>query len=218
MRWLLTSLRFRRYFQNCSIRQKLMIIIMGVSTLTLVLISAVFMVNDAQTIRNGMVQDLSAVGKIIGDRSKASLTFDDARVATENLASLAAKSSIVAACIYDAEDNVFASYYRDISGIPCPSVKSPQYYFDDASLHVYQPILQAQDKLGTIYIRADLNEIKQSLNQYILYAAGFVLLALLVAYILSAKLQAVVSEPLTRLARTVRAVSTEADYSIRAEK
>ena len=69
---------------------------------------------------------------------------------------------------------------------------------------------------GFVYILSDLQAMNDRLKSYALIAAAVLLISLVVALLISRISQRVISEPVMQLAQTVRIVSHEKNYSIRA--
>ena len=83
---------------------------MIVSTVVLLLVSGGFVTYELVTFRHTMINDLSALAEIVGDRSTAALLFDNKEDAEQTLHALKAKKHITAAALYDVNGNLFATY------------------------------------------------------------------------------------------------------------
>ena len=210
----------KQFFTNlfgASIKQKLMTITMVNSMLTLFLAASVFITYNIYKTKASMVEELRIFAEIIGNRSIAALSFEDNDVATENLASVGAKKPIQSACLYDAQGKEFASYHRIIDSV-CGPARASNYYFGDNELVIYHDINFRGNLAGTVYIRSDLSELDEHYRQYFKYVGLFVLGAAIVAYMISARLQRVISDPVLHLVDTARTVSEYRNYSVRAIK
>src|SRR5436305_14178952 len=102
-----------RFLRDIPIRRKVVLIIMLATGGALLLASAALILSDRQRFRREMVSDLVPLGQIIASNSTAAVTFRDPNAAGENIAALRAKPPIVAAAIYDQDDNLLALYRRD---------------------------------------------------------------------------------------------------------
>src|ERR1051326_4817017 len=105
-------------FRNLSLRRKQMLIIMLTSSVVLLLACAAFMAYDAMNFRNELVEKHSSIAQVIGNTVTAAIDFNDRKTAEESLSALQAEPTIVAACIYDRNGQVFATYQRDHRGKP----------------------------------------------------------------------------------------------------
>ena len=75
-------------YRDLSIKWKLTWIILGTSTAALLLACAAFVGYELITFRDGMVQEASTLADVIGENSKAALTFQDPEAAQGTLAAL----------------------------------------------------------------------------------------------------------------------------------
>ncbi len=207
-------------FRDISIKRKLMLITMLTSSLTLVLAGVAYVTYDLVTFRQAMSHDLLTLGQIIGTNSTAALAFDDPRAAAETLAALKAEEHIVAACLYRGDGRLFATYYRDIarSDFSPPEPGEECRRFPGAHLDLRWRIMLDRDVIGTIYLESDLEEFYSRLKRYASIGIVVMVASSLVGWLLAARLQRVISEPVSHLAEIARVVSDKRDYSVRAVK
>ena len=203
-----------------SIRSKLTLMIMAASSLALLLACAAFISYDSYTFRIAKVQDIATLAEIIGSNSTGALTYQDANSARDVLSALRSKKQISEACIYDRQGQIFAKYQRDNESdeVTPPLAKEDGNLFQDQHLILFRKIVLTGDKIGTVYLRYDLSELRERRNQYGVMLVMVGLGSLLVALLLSFLLQRSISEPIRKLAQVTRTVSTKKDYSIRAVK
>ena len=74
----------------------------------------------------------------------------------------------------------------------------------------------AGERLGTIFLLFDTEVLNAELRDIGMMILLVLAVSLLLSYLISAKLQAVVSEPVIHLAQTVRAITNKRDYELRA--
>jgi hypothetical protein len=86
---------------SLSIRNKLTLMVISVSTLALLVSGIVFISYDNRDSRQSKIQDVTTLADIIGSNSTGALTYQDANSAREVLAALSSKREISEACIYD---------------------------------------------------------------------------------------------------------------------
>ena len=206
--------------RNLSIRQKLQGMVMVTCGIALVVATVVFTFYDRATFLSAKTDDLATSARMIGANSTAALTFNDPNSAHETLSALQAKQDIINACIYDSAGRIFATYSRD----PAQSGFSPPPAQRDgttvAAQHVvlFQNIVLHGDSIGTIYLEADLRDLHDRLLRFVVIDFVVLLSSLAVAFLLSYRLQRVISEPIRELAETASSVSAHENYSIRAVK
>jgi len=210
-----------RLYRDFSIRQKLQSIVMVTSAVALLVASVAFTLYDRSTFLRAKTQDLSAAATMIGSNSTAALSFGDAESAREILAALRAKQNVINACIYDKDGRVFATYSRDAAHAdfsPPPPTKTQATAFFGNNMVLFQPVILNSESIGTIFIEADLADLNERLMRFLEIDFLVLLASLTVAFLLSSRLQRVVSGPIQELADTASSVSTQENYSIRATK
>ena len=201
------------------LKRKLMLIIMVTSMLGLLLAGVLFSVYERYRIRLSLVHDLTALSRLIGDRSTAALLFDDPRTAGENLSVLRVKPNVTAACIYAENGAVFATYTSEegFTTFP-PAEKSSVHRFNRDTLMLFEPIVLEGKRIGTIHIQAGLQEVKSLWRQFLLVTVLIIASAGSAAFLVFSKLQRVVTGPLSEIAKIARLITQKKDYSVRAAK
>jgi PAS domain S-box-containing protein len=208
-----------RLLYYMSIKRKQMLIIMLTSTAALLLACAIFVGDDVINFRKGIVKNVSALAEAIGNNCSATIEYNDPNTAEDTLRALRAEPSIVSACVYTRKGNVFASYHRSgTAPIALPPAPAVGYQFKGDFLYLFHPITQRGETIGTIFVLSDLSDLKARLGRYPAILGSMFAAAMLVALILSNRLQRVVSDPILHLACVARSVALEKNYSARAQK
>lgn len=205
-----------------SIKQKLMLIIMTASALALLLMAAGSMAYEWSVFGTQLRTDLESQGQIIGDESSGALQFQDRDQAVKNLAALDHNGHIRGAALY-AGTNLFAWYPTNAAALTFPAApeKGPAHYrfdFENDRLTLWQPVRQAGNTIGAIYLQSNLQELRRRLIDTAEIFALLIVLTLAATWLLAARLQRIISTPISHLAQTARIVSTEKNYSVRAQK
>ncbi|MGA2034492.1 MAG: ATP-binding protein [Thermoguttaceae bacterium] len=206
--------------KNLSIKSKLNVLVLVVSGAALLLTSAALIVNDATLIRDSKVQQLSALAEVLGANSTATLTFDDPAAAREMLSSLSLQPTVRFACLYDAKGRVFATYRgpggEDFS--PPPPGSDGHEFVAGNYLDVTHEMIRDGGKIGTVYFHASMDDLSAQLRRSVTIVAIVMLVSLGIAFLLSSRLQRIVSAPIIQLAQSARKISADRDYSIRVQK
>jgi signal transduction histidine kinase len=201
------------------IRRKLTIIVMTSSCAALLLACVAFVLNDLRSYRQVMLKDLSTRAQIIGNNSTAALSFGDPKPVEEIMDALSADHHLVAACVFDPEKKVFAQYPRAAGRIPFPDQGAAQgAWFTSGHLNVVREITLNDRIIGSVFLRADLKEVRARVWNNAATMALVMLAAITVAFLLSARLQRLVSDPVTQLAGVAARVARDQDFSLRATK
>ena len=205
--------------RRLSLKHKLIAIIMLTCVASLMLVGTVFIAWEWTALRHALVRDVSAHAEILADNCKAALTFRDPADASSVLRSVGVIPSMVAACVYNAEGGLFAAYVRDDATVvpPRPSESPSAAVFEWDSLTVRKAIVLNDKRIGTVCLRADLGPIYLRLKRSILVIVCLVLLSSLAAYLISSRLQRIISAPILQLAEVARRVSEKKEYTVRAE-
>ncbi len=207
--------------QNLSIKRKLTLITMLTSSLALVLFSASFLIYDLVSFRHLLSQDLMTQAEIIGYNSAGAMEFKDEPAATATLSALTAKEDIVTAVLYKPDGKIFAHYTRGNTALPAhlPShLQGSGYRFEGGYLEVFHDVTLNGERLGTLFLQSDLRQWSQRAKRYANILIVFVLVSGLFAFLVSSKLQGFISRPILHLEDTMRMVSANKNYGVRAVK
>jgi len=205
--------------RHLSLRGKLTLIMMLTSSIVLFLACSTFVTYDAATFRRQLVESVSVLANAVGNNCAAAIDFKDSSVAQETLSALRENDNIVSACVYSRDGHVFAVYQRDGASQVAPAMMpGAGQEFTGDQLHLFRPIRQQGEVVGSIYVASDLRAFSTRLMRYIGIAGMVLMVSLLVALGLSSRLQRLVSDPILQLARVARSVATEKNYSVRATK
>jgi len=207
--------------QNLSIRRKLILIKMLTSSLALLLSSASFLIYDLISFRHLLTQDLTTQAEIIGYNSAAAMAFKDEPAATATLSALKVKGDIVAAVLYNPDGKMFAQYFRNDKTLPAflPSrSQAAGYQFEGRYLQVWHEVTLNGERLGTLFLQSDMRQWSTRAKRYASICLVFVLISGFFAYLVSSKLQKVISGPIVHLEDTMRMVSANKNYEVRAVK
>ncbi len=193
---------------------------MATSCLALLLASAALLVFERTTWRSALVREVSVLTQMAGDNAASALAFLDADTARSILASLGANQHIVAACVYDKGNQVFATYERPEPGhkfVP-PSPSGVSHQFRDNRLGVFKRIVLANEPIGTIYVETDLGGLRERLMQYAAVIFIVIVVVSFVAFLIADKLQRAVFAPFFMLAAVAKEIAQQNNYALRATK
>jgi PAS domain S-box-containing protein len=205
--------------RNTPIQRKLTLVILLTTSFALLLMGTALITYELVTFRRSMAVNIGVLAQIIGSNSTAALAFDDPKSGREILNALAAEKQISAAAIYSTDDNVFASFPEGSPRSNFPMVRGADgYSFEQKHLTLFHPITLQDHRLGTIYVRADLDEMYRRLIVYGVLLLLVAAAAFMGAQMLSRTLQRQISTPILALAKVATAVSERQDYSVRADK
>lgn len=207
------------WFRDYPIRRKLIMVIFLTSSVVLVLAFAVFVFQEMSMFRQNLAQDKGILADVLGQNSTAALQFEDVPAAEVTLRALSAESHVVAACLYKETKGRFASYIRQNQSVIFPDEPGEDgFRFAADHLAIVRPVVLDGKRIGTIYLRVDLEGIHEVLRNNVVMVIIVLAGAFVLTLLLSAPLQGLISKPILDLAHTARIISEQKDYSIRAER
>jgi signal transduction histidine kinase/CheY-like chemotaxis protein/HPt (histidine-containing phosphotransfer) domain-containing protein len=212
------------WVRRLSLASKLTAIGILTSAASLVIAAAVLVVYDRASSRERLLHDTTSLADVVGNNSTAALTFGDAKAAVETLRVVAVNGHIVSAAILSIDGRVFAHYERP-GAMPAPpltdtttaSTHEPWHAFGDRTLQLTRPIQLDHDVIGTVFVSADLEELRARDIAFLRILALLIMGASGVAWAVAWRLQRVISVPLLHLAAITREVALERRYDLRAE-
>ncbi|MBI2270704.1 MAG: HAMP domain-containing protein [Bacteroidetes bacterium] len=206
-------------FKDLPIQKKLIKIIILISGAVLFVTCTTFFAYEYYKFRKTIMNKLSTIGKIISSNSTAAIAFNDPENAKEILSSLKTEPHIVEACLYD-KNGIFFAGYSGTTGInTCPVKPGPEgYRFSESHLEGFEPVIEGNKQLGTLYLKSDLKDINERLLIYSLVMALVIIISFMLTYLLSRILEKSISTPILDLAKTAKIISEQKDYSVRAAK
>jgi len=209
-----------RRVRDLSIRRKLILITMSTCGIAVMLAIGIFIGLDLPSYRHGLELDLTSTAAMAGANSKAALAFGDEEAAAETLSALSAKPLVLAACLYRQQGTLFAAYKRPDTLIDCPPAAPTggTTSFLDNRMTTTHVVVHQQRQLGTLYLAADLQPLRDRLRWYTALTTIVLVICCLVVVVMATPLQGMISVPIGRLADAMRTVKREQRFDIRAVK
>jgi PAS domain S-box-containing protein len=205
--------------KDTPIQRKLMAISLLTSGAVLLLTCVSFFTYEFLTFRQTMIRQDSTLGKIVADNSTAALAFQNVDDAREVLNALKAEPHIVAAGLYNKAGKLFSKYPANLPDAAFPDTPAEDgYRFERSHLDGFQPVVQGDKRIGTLYLKTDLGAVYDRFRLYGVIVIVVIAVSFLLAYTLSMTLQKQISRPILALAETARIISERRDYSVRATK
>lgn len=200
------------------IKWKLTLVILGTSSVVLVLAAVTVGIYDALNSRQNLLSQVETIAEITAANSAAALAFHNSGDAQETLDSLRARQEIDFAGLYLADGQPFVTFIRD--GQPpvaaVPTLKQASHQFENGRWLVNRKVKFGQDTVGTLVIYANLQQ-QSARSRTFLGIASLTLAGLLgVALLLAARLQRLVSNPIAELAQVAQHITQHNDYRVRA--
>ncbi|MDQ8182095.1 ATP-binding protein [Pelagicoccus sp. SDUM812005] len=208
----------KRRFWQASISNKILLIVLASSLLSLGLITGSSVLREFQLVSQRESDKLKSIAGILSGNSVAALRFEDEITAQEHLSTLRSEPNITAAAVYTTDGQVFAQYKRD------PDSQIPPYgdQFGTqatlASLSHFQEIELNGVVIGSIYLKSDTSELVGQLGTSLLINSIILFASLGVSLLLAKRLLPLITRPIEDLANLAHRVSEERNYQLRAKK
>ena len=208
-----------KLLRNISIRRKITLIIMLVSLVSLTLAVSVFTFTERTNARQFAVNNLQTMAEIIAANSKAAILFRDNIAAEETLEFLKYQDNILAATIYGPDYEQFATYTK-----PGTEHKTPELHSNADNTLLWKNFIDISNTIthegvhvGHVHLRSDIKLIHDHLSWYVIVALLVLFASLLLSFLLSERMQHIITDPLLLLSDIARQITTEKNYSLRLE-
>jgi hypothetical protein len=186
------------WFARLPIRRKLIALILAASAAVAIIAGTVHMVTSYLTTRAQVAEDSEDQAQVLVDNAHVAVQFLDTATAHEMLESLESTDGFRAACLYGRDNALFAQLVLP-DAAPCAPVAPPVGTgFKGARLEVTR-FKEKDGVRATVYVRTDVTAVQARIRRQGFIIAGVMLIAFGVATLLSARLQAFVSEPVAEL-------------------
>ncbi len=210
--------------RNVPIRRKLVYVIMAASAAALLVGNVAMFAFEAVRFRRQMTADLVALATVIAENTSAALQFDDRAAAEDTLLTLRARPEIRAAALYRADGTPVVEYPAPGAAASGPepprgpAAGGPRVIAGDGTISVLRPVELEGRRIGTLMLQSDTGPLRERLRTQAL--TGLLVLggALLVALLVSARLQRLISRPILELAETADRIARGPDFSLRARR
>lgn len=208
------------FFSSRSIRQKLFIIIVLISGAAVMTASAIFALNDRFATRRALSYVVSSQAVIVAQNSTAALAFMDTDAATEVLTGFKDQAHIIHAGIYDIDQQLFTEFtqWPQVTSTLSKSLKVVKDNPSEVYLELFEPIVVDDEIIGTLYVKADLDQFGITFGSYSRVIIFVLLGSLIITWLLARGLHRVITEPVGHIVDVARVITKNNNYSIRALK
>jgi signal transduction histidine kinase len=202
-----------------SLNRKLLRVLVATTGAALLITGAAMAAYDLETARRTSIDDLGAQADILGLAAAPALEFDDPHSASEFLALLEAKPSIMAAAIYTPKGALFASYVAEPeSETQLPKLPDEEgIRFHGNELFLFKRIVANNEIVGTVYLEARY-ALYQRLLGYLGIVGGVMAFSLAAALLMSRRLQRSITQPIHAVTTAARDVVEHRDFGTRVPK
>jgi len=216
--------RLATWFRNLPIRRKASLGVLATSGIALVLIAIIVAVSEYRNARRNAVQQVAVLTEVIAANTRAALAFDDARAATETLATLGVSKVISHACLYDEERRLFAVFQGTAPAGRGPSCAgqadgaagtAPSVLDHGPMVSIHAPVRLNEATLGELRVHADIPALRLDLANLWTLLILIVLISVLSSLLLATALQRLIVVPIRALVGVMSRVAEGGDRSSR---
>jgi len=209
-----------------------MLIVLVTSVVALGLTTVIFYVEDMLSFRGHEMENRRALAEIVCRDTRNAIRDNNRAHALETLQALAGDPHILSAWIVLSSGEVFASYVRQPGEGVLPTVEksgrlmlAPGALADDAGLlsglfasikTVYTCTYEGNAGCTTVII-SDTQDLKSRMSGYLVLVLLVLLGVAVLGYLVTFRLQRIITDPLASLVNTMERIRTTRDYSHRVE-
>ena len=206
------------WLSGLSLKYKLQSIMMATVGAALLMVCGLMFLSEVSNRRSDVREKLEILAQMIGQNSVAALSFGDEDSAHNLLQSLETQPGIVAAGLYTVDGRLFTNYQRlgDEVAVP-PRAGHAGFELSNGRLVFWQPVIWNGQTLGTVYLQPDMAKLGERLRHSLWMILLVFAASSAVAYLIAARLQRLISDPIVHLAQTAKAVTMLKNYGIRAQ-
>lgn len=200
------------------IKTKLMLVIFLTSFAVLVLENIGFLTYERLQHKNALIQHIDSFAQIISTRSVESLTVRDKKTVQDILEIANVEKQIVAACIYDSQGQIFTRFdsgqehafeFFDLVNVPRIA------QIENGYLQLSEPIMRGDERIGTVFIRANLSEFNVQWYQFLLVSGVLLIILSLITFVSAFRLRLVVLHPIHHISAKVHSIVINKNYTSR---
>lgn len=209
-------------FKHRSIKTKLIFITALSSSLALLVFSLLLFTYEMAFAKRDLIHNLQTQAEIISENSLASLAFMDDSTTRKTLGALKHNPDILFAGLYNAQQELLDAYrdehYSGQLTVEGDLLTMPPQIETANFIQITHPIDLHGELLGYLVLRSSFGSFNEKLLDFtvMLFVAFGVTLVL--ALILSLKLQRIISNPIIKAANFIHRVTSSKSYNVQAVK
>lgn len=201
---------FKPYFNQLVIREKLLFMQLSVLAIGMLIVFVVTVTYQYISYQRELMQDLHAQMTLIQDNVGSAIAFDDSQAAREILHSLSINPSVNQAYIVLNNQTRFAGYYADKLNTGSQTSST-----NNGDIHLQQAIKVNNQQVGVLYLSANVHRVNARIQVFALALFFAVMFAMLLARVVSKRINQILTEPITYLESLVTNITKFHNYSQR---
>lgn len=208
-----------RIIRNLSIKNKLILLILSITTFILMLGFSFIVNNSLNNFEEEMINNAKLNTKLIAEYSIFPLIFNDKKGAAEIINKVDNIPWISSIIIYNDQLEEFVAYHkmRSENFIPVSEFKE-NVVIENDFIYISHPILYQNKEQGLIYVKLSTESLSDKVNEYLLTISIVLIILFILCYLLALKFQNFISKPILTLAQITNKISEKDDYTLRVQK
>ncbi|MTW19867.1 ATP-binding protein [Allochromatium palmeri] len=222
-------------FAGLSMRDKVIAVVMLVSTLVLLILALLVVITDIVDRRSALVERVGALTRVVSLNTSAALAFQDAQGAEEILAALGSEPEVIGIDIHGIDGVSFARYrspdprhralqerieineQRETQGTRRPPGAEPSAHFQPGYLDVQMAVHVNGKPLGYMGLQYETANLTRRIWLQVWLTLAVFVGALGLAFLLATRLHRLISEPIAEVATAMERITRTEDYGVRLE-
>jgi len=202
--------------KSLSIKSKLILITTVTTTIAVLIACFIFLIYDGENYNKDKLASLDAQARIMAKASAGVVADDDRSGAVDMLSSLREAKEVTAAALFNSRKQLLGSYPPGSRRVALSTSEPP--LFLNNHVETYEPIRIRGRQIGTLYLESDLAGASQRQHSYLLIVLTIATCSAILVFLVSRRLQRVISDPILKLLHAMSLVSTLKNYGLRVEK
>ncbi len=208
-----------RLLGDLSLAAKLLLASFLTLTGVVVLACGLVIADHYQDAKARLLTEASVRAELMAYNAAPALAGDDRAAAERALASLRVIPAVLSAQVFDGRGRPFAAYMsahsHGVVPVSEPTLAGGHRLHDDY-LESYRPVMQEDKVIGVIAIATDLAQFRYDLAGFGIKASLIAAIALVIAYVATARWHHAILQPMGRLTALTRRIFAEKRYNLRA--
>lgn len=207
---------------NLSIKTKLILIFIAISSIIIFVITYFNFHSNVKQEKNSFIQNSLVQANLLADFSVSALIFRDTDGAKENLVKLKSDDNILRVIIYDNDKKIFSQYNplnikedAQINMEKVLLVSNKDEFLNYGILKLSVPLKHKGKVYGILYMEKSTKIITELIKRIFNDVIFFILILLLIIYFVSIFLSDYILKPILSLAQSAEEIASTQNYSTR---
>lgn len=206
-------------FNNISLREKIISIVLGISFVALVSGFAFVFLFRINSYKTKFIEEVGIHAELVARYSVTSLKAGNKQETARILAQLQVIPYVKDGIVFDKKQEIVAAFrMSDEEFTPSYPIEQAMCMFRNGYLHVVQSIDLEDSNYGKLYLRASTNELNRKIIFFGITLSALLVVLLVFVFFLARAVQSMVSKPILGLVNATRKIAGSYDTGVRGKK